>query len=440
MTIQLTQDQQDAYAAIITLVTTNQQTLVITGAAGCGKTTLMNTFIQEWPQLVALSAGAFNDVDVVLTATTNKAADALANATKRETVTIHSLLGLRVVSSGYGRTKLVDTNKVIVDGLVVVIDEASFIDQELLARIEHKLRKCKVIFLGDPHQLKPVGSSTTPVFNRGYPTVSLNQIVRQADDSPIQTLSRGLRSLVEGHPMPNAGVDGTNIIHMPQQDFEAAFVQDVLNNPVNSVRALAWTNKKAIHYNHLVSIARNGSADIHLGDVVNVNKQHRVSRNFRFPTDSTFQVMGLGPWREDQFGLISREVETSFGPRYLNLTNKVINTQFEVIRKMAEHSCVIIGRCSDYILQERDNVTNIYIYAPEDVRIRTVMEQEDLSESKARQIVKDMDVFLHRRYKYITGTYRSDRHNRHLLIDSSVLGWDRTAKYLQAFIEMKYEG
>ena len=313
MSIQLTQDQQDAYAAIITLVTTPQQTLVIEGGAGCGKTTLMNTFMQEWPQLVALSGGAFKDVDVVLTATTNKAADALANATKRETTTIHSLLGLRVVKSSYGRTKLVDTGKLIEDGLVVVIDEASFIDQELLAHIEHKLRKCKVIFLGDPHQLKPVGSSTTTVFSRGYPTVSLNQIVRQADDSPIQTLSRGLRSLVQGHPMPNAGVDGTNIIHMPQQDFEAAFVQDVLNNPVNSVRALAWTNKKAIHYNHLVSIARNGSADIHLGDVVNVNKQHSVSRSFRFPTDSTFQVMGLGPWREDQFGLISREVETSFG-------------------------------------------------------------------------------------------------------------------------------
>ena len=313
MSIQLTQDQQDAYAAIITLVTTPQQTLVIEGGAGCGKTTLMNTFMQEWPQLVALSGGAFKDVDVVLTATTNKAADALANATKRETTTIHSLLGLRVVKSSYGRTKLSDTGKAIEDGLVVVIDEASFIDQELLAHIEHKLRKCKVIFLGDPHQLKPVGSSTTTVFSRGYPTVSLNQIVRQADDSPIQTLSRGLRSLVQGHPMPNAGVDGTNIIHMPQQDFEAAFVQDVLNNPVNSVRALAWTNKKAIHYNHLVSIARNGSADIHLGDVVNVNKQHSVSRSFRFPTDSTFQVMGLGPWREDQFGLISREVETSFG-------------------------------------------------------------------------------------------------------------------------------
>ena len=98
MTIQLTQDQQDAYAAIITLVTTPQQTLVIEGGAGCGKTTLMNTFMEEWPQLVALSGGLFNDVDVILTATTNKAADALANATKRETTTIHSLLCLLYTS------------------------------------------------------------------------------------------------------------------------------------------------------------------------------------------------------------------------------------------------------------------------------------------------------------------------------------------------------
>ena len=313
MSIQLTQDQQDAYAAIITLVTTNQQTLVIEGGAGVGKTTLMNTFMDEWPQFVSLSGGAFKDIEVVLTATTNKAADALANATKRECVTIHSLLGLRVQNIGYGRTKIMDTGKSGLAGQVVVIDEASFIDKELLAYIQNKLRNCKVIFLGDPNQLKPVGSDVTPVFNAGYPTVTLNQIVRQSDDSPIQALSRGLRSLVEGAPMPSAGVDGVNIIHMPQKDFEAAFVQDVLNNPVYSVRALAWTNKRAIYFSEIVSLARNGSPEIQIGDVVNVNKQHRINRNFRFATDSTFQVIGLGQWRVDQSGIESREVQTSFG-------------------------------------------------------------------------------------------------------------------------------
>jgi len=313
MSIQLTQDQQDAYAAIITLITTQQHILVIEGGAGVGKTTLMNTFMDEWPQIVALSGGRFNEVEVALTATTNKAADALANATGKETTTIHSFLGLRVQNIGYGKTKLGDTGKWIEDGQVVVIDESSFIDKELLDFILRKLNKCKIIFLGDPNQLKPVNSDTTPVFSAGFPTVRLNQIVRQADDSPIQALSRGLRSLVEGGAMPQDILDGSSILHMPQKDFEVAFVQEALNAPVNSVRALAWTNKKAIYYNELVSVARSGNSDIQLGDVVNVNKQYKVSRNFRFPTDSTFQVAGLGQWELDSFGIMSRLVETSFG-------------------------------------------------------------------------------------------------------------------------------
>lgn len=313
MTIQLTQDQQDAYAAIITLLTTNQSELVICGGAGVGKTTLMNTFMDEWAQLVSISGGAFKDVEVILTATTNKAADALANATGKETHTIHSFLGLRVANAGYGKTKILDTGKWIPEDLVVVIDEASFVDDQLLEYIQKKLRKSKVIYLGDPNQLKPVGSIHTPVFNQKYVTSYLNQIVRQTDDNPIQQLSRDLRSLVEGGPMPQSILNAPVITHMPQKDFEAAFIHDALNSTANSVRALAWTNKKAIHYNELVAHAKSGSTEIQLGDVVNVNKQYRVGRNFRFPTDSTFQVVAVTDWAIDTFGIDSRMVQSNFG-------------------------------------------------------------------------------------------------------------------------------
>ena len=106
---------------------------------------------------------------------------------------------------------------------------------------------------------------------------------------------------------------------------------------------------------------------------------------------------------------------------------------------MAKKSCVIIGRCSDYILQGEDYVVNIFVYAPEEYRVRTIMEKQNLSERKARETVKEHDIALHQRYKYITGTYRGDRHNRHLLIDSSALGWEKTAKMIQAFVEMRFE-
>lgn len=132
--------------------------------------------------------------------------------------------------------------------------------------------------------------------------------------------------------------------------------------------------------------------------------------------------------------------ETKLGPRYANLTNRVIYTQFEVVTKFAEKSsCVIIGRCSDYILRERKDCLNLFIYAPEEVRVQHVMERKNISKKEAEELVKYNDEMLHARYKYMTGTYRGDRHNRHMMIDSSVLGLEKTAKYIMQLIDMRFE-
>lgn len=141
----------------------------------------------------------------------------------------------------------------------------------------------------------------------------------------------------------------------------------------------------------------------------------------------------------DNKNFVPYGIETSLGTRYANLSNKVIYTQFDVIRKMAKTSCVIIGRCSDYILKGQDDVVNVFVYAPTEVRIKTIMEKMNLSERHAAEVIRDYDNALHRRYKYITGTYRGDRHNRHLLVDSSVLGWEKTAKFIKSFVEMCFE-
>ena len=66
------------------------------------------------------------------------------------------------------------------------------------------------------------------------------------------------------------------------------------------------------------------------------------------------------------------------------------------------------------------------------------MEKNGVSAKEAAEMVKYHDERLHSRYKYMTGTYRGDRRNRHLMIDSSVLGWDDTVRYLLEFIELKF--
>lgn len=124
---------------------------------------------------------------------------------------------------------------------------------------------------------------------------------------------------------------------------------------------------------------------------------------------------------------------------YANFTERLIQVQSAVIRKLADRgSCVIIGRSSDYILKDRENCLSIFIYAPRSVRIQTIMDNHDLTEEDATFIVEKNDRTLRRRYEQITGTYQGDRHTRHLLVDSSVLGWDGTAEYIEAFVKKRF--
>jgi cytidylate kinase len=144
--------------------------------------------------------------------------------------------------------------------------------------------------------------------------------------------------------------------------------------------------------------------------------------------------------KADEGNQVKHSFDTKFGPRYANLTNVVIQNQFDVIEKLAEESsCVIIGRCADYILKERSDVLNIFIYAPREIRVKTVMEKQNVSRQEADEMVKYYDELHHARYKYMTRTYRGDRTNRDILIDSSMLGWDKTVKFLSQLIELRFE-
>ena len=121
------------------------------------------------------------------------------------------------------------------------------------------------------------------------------------------------------------------------------------------------------------------------------------------------------------------------GPtKYANLTKRMVYIQSETIKKLAARgSCVFIGRCSDHILRDQDNCLNVFIYAPDEVRIKNVMEAHNLSRDDAVLLIQKNDEMLHARYKQMTGTYRGDRHNRHLMIDSNLLGLDGTVKLIE---------
>ena len=131
----------------------------------------------------------------------------------------------------------------------------------------------------------------------------------------------------------------------------------------------------------------------------------------------------------------------SYAPtHYKNLTDRMVYIQKEVIKKLAERSsCVIIGRCSDYILRDRSDTLNVYIYGPKQYRLENVMNELHVDEKKAEELILENDDNLHARYLQITGTDWGERHNRQMLMDSSVLGVEGTAKYIEELILAFYD-
>ena len=91
----------------------------------------------------------------------------------------------------------------------------------------------------------------------------------------------------------------------------------------------------------------------------------------------------------------------------------------------------MIGRSADYILKEQKPILRIFIYSPEDVRIQNVMKSHNFSAEDAKMFITEKDKRYHKRHLALTGSNRGDRHNRDMLIDSSLLGVDGTAELIE---------
>lgn len=126
------------------------------------------------------------------------------------------------------------------------------------------------------------------------------------------------------------------------------------------------------------------------------------------------------------------------GSTYYNneLSNEnLFRLQSEAIRKAAaDHSCIFIGRCADYVLRDFPRCVNVFITADMADRISSVVKRNGYTENEARSIIERGDKERADFYNfYSSGTWGAAS-TYHLCINSSVLGIDRTAEYIKQFI------
>ena len=115
------------------------------------------------------------------------------------------------------------------------------------------------------------------------------------------------------------------------------------------------------------------------------------------------------------------------------------DTEAEAIRELAEHPCIILGRCASEILKDQSNVFNIYVCAEKEDRIQRIMKQDQLSYEEALKRIEATDKEREKYYYQHTGRTWGDVSNYHVILDTSKWGIENCADVLMRYFErMQY--
>lgn len=119
--------------------------------------------------------------------------------------------------------------------------------------------------------------------------------------------------------------------------------------------------------------------------------------------------------------------------------DNLFNYQAKIIKELAEkESCVIIGRCADFVLKDCTNVMSVFIHAPKDYCIRRGMERNSMSEKEMEKFIAKTDKYRGDFYHYYTGRTWNDARNYDLCLDSSKLGFDKCVDAIKAYAKVRF--
>ena len=118
------------------------------------------------------------------------------------------------------------------------------------------------------------------------------------------------------------------------------------------------------------------------------------------------------------------------------ISQKVFLAQFNAIKDLADEGpCVIVGRCADYALADRNDTLNIFIFGNEDVKIKTIMSRfPELNEGKARDMMVKKDKQRQSYYNYYSSKKWGRADTYDLCINSSTLGVDGTVDLICQYV------
>ena len=114
--------------------------------------------------------------------------------------------------------------------------------------------------------------------------------------------------------------------------------------------------------------------------------------------------------------------------------------QARVIQTLCDtEDCVIVGRCGDYILRERENVLKLFVHAPMDVRIDVVRDVDGLNASEAERRIRRIDKRRAEYYRCFTGQDWQDARNYDLCLNTGRMSWEQCRDLVRACMRIRFE-
>jgi len=317
--ITFNQEQTDGLDKILEWLKTparKERFFTLMGYAGTGKTTIIKKVLDSYKRGVAVSAP------------THKAKKVIMRTTGKDGQTLHGLLGLRPdVDLSDFNPNSPKFNPIAIpkisDYNFVIIDEASMINQELYNLIIEKTEftNTKILFMGDPAQIPPVGEKESIVFIQdNIDKYELTKIERQNDTNPLTFIYSDLRNNLN---KINGGFERkTNIIKVNGVEEGAIFTTDKrlfrkkifeayeseeFKLDIEYVKVIAWKNKTIIAANQIIRKKLQGKdADIiEVGDIImgyrSITDESRMENIIENSAD--YRVVEKNDLSENSFGV-----------------------------------------------------------------------------------------------------------------------------------------
>jgi cytidylate kinase len=180
----------------------------------------------------------------------------------------------------------------------------------------------------------------------------------------------------------------------------------------------------------------------------------KIAEHFNIPyydkkiIDETAEVLKCSPHLVEQYDEKPVKLWGLYGYQYGNSWYagdpslmlppgiKIAAAQFDAVTRFAQiSSCVIVGRCADYVLKGKPGLVRIFIMADTEVRQKRAMRLYNLNESDAKKLIRKTDKVRADYYSSHTQQEWGDAKNYDLVINSSNIGTEGAAGVIIKYIE-----